>query len=431
MIERYTPKKMAGIFSDESRFQAYLDVEIAVLEGQAKLGVVPTKDVEKVKAKARINLKRIAELESVTKHDVVAFTRSIDEELGEEKRFVHYGLTSTDVVDTALAILYKKADDLLEDDFLKTLDAIKEIAIRYKGQKAVARTHGMHAEVTSFGLRFAGYYDEGKRALESFLKARKFIECAKISGAVGNFANIDPSVQDYVADKFGLESAPFSSQVLSRDRHEHFASSLAIGASLIEKMATEIRNLSRSEIGEVEEGFSSGQKGSSAMPQKRNPISSENLTGCARMIRGYLLPILEDNALYHERDISHSSVERVALIDMITLFDYMLVRMTKVLSNLSFFPKNMERNVALTHGAIYSQKAMNTLIMKGMSRENAYDIIQPLAMKSLQEGVSFEKLLGESKEVMAVLSNYDLNAIFDDKNSFKNIDYIYKKVGIE
>ena len=431
MIERYTPKKMTAIFSDESRFQAYLDVEIAVLEGQAKIGVVPAKDVEKVKAKAKINLKRIAELEAVTKHDVVAFTRSIDEELGEEKRFVHYGLTSTDVVDTALATLYKRADDLIADDFDELLGAIKEIAIRYKNQKAIARTHGMHAEVTSFGLRFAGYYDEGKRALESFTKVRGLIECAKISGAVGNFANIDPSVQDYVADKFGLESAPFSSQVLSRDRHEHYAASLTIAASLIEKMATEIRNLSRSEIGEVEEGFSNGQKGSSAMPQKRNPISSENLTGCARMIRGYLLPILEDNALYHERDISHSSVERVALIDMITLFDYMLVRMAKVLRNLSFFPKNMERNIALTHGAIYSQKAMNVLIAKGMSRENAYDLIQPLAMKSLQEGVSFEKLLSDSKEMMVTLSKEDLNTIFDDKNAFKNVDYIYKKIGIE
>ena len=430
MIARYTPKEMENIFSDESRFEAYLEIEIAVLEAQSELGVVPKEDVQKIKEKAKVDLSRIEELEAITKHDVVAFTRSIDEKLGEEKRFVHFGLTSTDVVDTALALLYKKANDLITHNFNALLETLKDIALRYKNQKAIARTHGMHAEVTSFGLRFAGYYDEGKRALKNFMNARRYVECAKLSGAVGNFANIDPYVQETVAKKLGLESASFSTQVLSRDRHEYYASSIAIAGSLIEKIALEIRNLSRSEIAEVEEGFSKGQKGSSAMPQKRNPISSENLTGDARMLRGYLLPILEDNALFHERDISHSSVERVALIDMITLFDYMLIRMDKVLINLHFFPQNMERNITLTHGAIYSQKAMNALILRGVFREKAYDLIQPLAMKSLLEGKEFQDLLRDEKEVYNVLKEEGLQSVFNDESAFKNVDYIYKKVGI-
>ncbi len=430
MIDRYTPKEMEGVFSDESRFKAYLAIEIAVMEAQSELGIIPKEDVIKVKEKAAVDLSRIQELERITKHDVVAFTRSIDEKLGEEKRFVHFGLTSTDVVDTALALLYKKADDLIVNNFRALLETLKGIAIRYKNQKAIARTHGMHAEVTSFGLRFAGYFDEGKRALENFEGARRYVECAKLSGAVGNFANIDPCVQESVAKKLGLESASFSTQVLSRDRHEYYASSMAIGGSLIEKIALEIRNLSRSEIAELEEGFSDGQKGSSAMPQKRNPVSSENLAGDARMLRGYLLPILEDNALFHERDISHSSVERVALIDMVTLFDYMLIRMNFVLKNLRFFPQNMERNIALTHGAIYSQKAMNALILKGMVREKAYDLVQPLAMRSLLEGKEFQALLKEEKETHDLLGDKGIEAIFSDEAAFKNVDYIYKKVGI-
>lgn len=431
MIDRYTPSEMKDVFSDKSRFEAYLAVEIAVLEAQSELGIVSKEDVKKVKEKAKVDLPRIYELEGITKHDVVAFTRSIDEKLGEEKRLVHFGLTSTDVVDTALALLYKKANDLIERNFQVLLETIKGIALRYKNQKSIARTHGMHAEVTSFGLRFVGYFDEGKRALENFERARCYVECAKLSGAVGNFANVDPFVQERVAKKLGLESASFSTQVLSRDRHEHYASSIAIGGSLIEKIALEIRNLSRSEIAEVEEGFGKGQKGSSAMPQKRNPISSENLTGDARMLRGYLLPILEDNALFHERDISHSSVERVALIDMVTLFDYMLIRMNNVLSNLRFFPQNMERNIALTHGAIYSQKAMNALILKGMVREKAYDLVQPLAMKSILEGKEFEELLRNEKEIYESLKEEGIKDLFSDESAFKNIDYIYKKVGIE
>lgn len=430
MIDRYLQTEMKDLFSDEERFKAYLEIEIAVLEGYSEIGIVSKEEVNKVKEKAKINLSRIQELEAITKHDVVAFTRSIDELLGEEKRFVHFGLTSTDVVDTALAMQYKKANDLIEKNFLSLLDSLKELALRFKNQKAIARTHGMHAEVTSFGLRFANYFDEGKRDLEMFKTVRQFVETAKLSGAIGNYANIDPFIQEYVSKKLHLNSANIASQVLSRDRHEHYAANIAISGSLIEKIALEIRNLSRSEISELEEGFSKGQKGSSAMPQKRNPIGSENLCGCARMLRGYLLPILEDNALFHERDISHSSVERVALIDMITLFDYMLIRMNSLLKNLTFFPNNMERNIALTHGAIYSQKVMNALILKGFSREEAYDLVQPLAMKALLEGASFKELCAKEEKIAKTLSKEDFENIFNDSSVFKNIGYIYQKVGI-
>jgi adenylosuccinate lyase len=346
MIERYTPKAFATLFSDEARFNAYLQVEIAALEAWAKIGVVPEADLKKIQAHAHVDVKRIAELELVTRHDVVAFTRQIGETLGEEKKWIHYGLTSTDVVDTALGLLYQKADDAIEKDLLTLLESLKAKALEYRRTPCIARTHGMHAEVTSFGLKWAEYYAELKRGIALFEQERQGIEACKMSGAVGNYANVDPTIQDYVAAKFHLRSADISTQVLSRDFHERYASSLVILASTLEKIATEIRNLSRSEIAEVEEGFSKGQKGSSAMPQKRNPIASENICGAARMMRGYLIPILEDNALYHERDISHSSVERVAFIDMMTLFDYMVERMDAVVENLAVFPQNMMKNIA-------------------------------------------------------------------------------------
>lgn len=289
----------------------------------------------------------------------------------------------------------------------------------------------MHAEVYSFGLKFASFYDEAKRSLKLFEEARKQIECVKLSGAVGTYANIDPRVEEYVAKKLGLSKPSIATQVLSRDRHEEYASAITIASSLIEKIAVEIRNLSRTEIGELEEGFSKGQKGSSAMPQKRNPISSENLTGAARMMRGYLLPILEDNALYHERDISHSIVERVSFIDMIELFDYMLMRMTRVVENLSIFPRRMEENIQKTHGAIYSQRAMNALIEKGLSREKAYDLVQPLAMNSVTKGMEFIPQLLENQEILKYLAPDEITSLTSVEYYFKNIDYIYKEIGLK
>ncbi len=431
MIERYAPKKIETLFTDESRFDAYLEIEIAVVEGWNKLGLVPDSDLKAIQEKAKTNVTRIKELEQITKHDVVAFTRQISETLGEERKWIHYGLTSTDVVDSALGLLYKKADDLILKDYLAFMEALKEKALEYEFQPCIARTHGMHAEVYSFGLKFASFYDEAKRSLKLFEEARKQIECVKLSGAVGTYANIDPRVEEYVAKKLGLSKPSIATQVLSRDRHEEYASAITIASSLIEKIAVEIRNLSRTEIGELEEGFSKGQKGSSAMPQKRNPISSENLTGAARMMRGYLLPILEDNALYHERDISHSIVERVSFIDMIELFDYMLMRMTRVIENLSIFPTRMEENIQKTHGAIYSQRAMNALIEKGLSRERAYDLVQPLAMNSVTKGMEFIPQLLENQEILKYLTPDEITSLTSVEYYFKNIDYIYKEIGLK
>ncbi|HBN00426.1 MAG TPA: adenylosuccinate lyase [Firmicutes bacterium] len=431
MIERYAPKKIEALFTDESRFDAYLEIEIAVVEGWSKIGLVPEKDLKAIQEKAKTNVARIKELEQITKHDVVAFTRQISETLGEERKWIHYGLTSTDVVDSALGLLYKKADDLIVKDYLDFMEALKEKALEYEFQPCIARTHGMHAEVYSFGLKFASFYDEAKRSLTLFEEARKQIECVKLSGAVGTYANIDPRVERYVAKKLGLNKPSCATQVLSRDRHEEYASAITIASSLIEKVAVEIRNLSRTEIGEVEESFSKGQKGSSAMPQKRNPISSENLTGAARMMRGYLLPILEDNALYHERDISHSIVERVSLIDMIELFDYMLMRMARVVENLSIFPTRMEENIQKTHGAIYSQRAMNALIEKGLSREKAYDLVQPLAMNSVTKGMEFIPQLLENQDILKYLSPEEIASLTSVDYYFKNIDCIYKEIGLK
>jgi adenylosuccinate lyase len=431
MIERYTPKGFAVLFSDESRYEAYLQIEIAACEAWAKLGVIPAADLAKIQSQAHIDVKRIAELEAITRHDVVAFTRQVGETLGPEKKWIHYGLTSTDVVDTAMGLLYQKADNLIEKDLEGLTKAVKEKAEEYRMTPCIARTHGMHAEVTSFGLKWAEYYAELTRGITLFEQERKGIEACKMSGAVGNYANVDPFVQDYVAEKFGLRSADISTQVLSRDFHERYASALVILSSTLEKIATEIRNLSRSEIQEVEEGFSKGQKGSSAMPQKRNPIASENICGCARMMRGYLLPILEDNALYHERDISHSSVERVAFIDMITLFAYMLERMRSVVENLSVFPNNMLKNIALTGGAVYAQRVLTALVKKGMIREEAYDLIQPLAMAASQGGMAFKDALLSSPKVTSILNKDEIEGLFTNDFYLRHVDELYARAGLK
>jgi adenylosuccinate lyase len=430
MIERYLTKEMKGLFSDEARFSAYLEVEIACLEGWAKIGRIPEADVSKIKANAKVDVGRINELEAITKHDVVAFTRQISETLGSERKWVHYGLTSTDVVDTALGVLYKKADLIIEADFLKLISEVKDKALEYKMTPCIGRTHGMHAEITSFGLKWANYYDELKNDLKLFEEARTRLECGKISGAVGNFANVEPEVQDYVCAKLGLSSAPISTQVLSRDRHAYYGSVIALTGSTLEKIGTEIRNLSRTEIGEVEEGFKKGQKGSSAMPQKRNPISSENICGCARILRGYALPLMEDNALYHERDISHSSVERTVLIDMIELFDYMMQRTAKIISDLAVFPQNMERNISLSHGAVFAQRVLTRLIEKGLTRETAYDLIQPLAMQASLQQADFKESLKKNQEIVKIISNEEIDSLFTYDYYLKNVDKIYKRVGL-
>ena len=431
MILRYSREKMRKIWSDENKFSTFLNVEILSCYAWSELGIIPKEDVDKIKAKAKVDLDRIAELEAITRHDVIAFTRSISETLGDEKKWVHYGLTSTDVVDTTNGVLLKQANDIIYEDIIKFMDVLKEKALRYKDTPCIGRTHGIHADITSFGLKWVLWHEEMKRNLERFNMARRDIECGKISGAVGNFVNVEPFIQDYVCEKLGISSANISTQVLQRDRHAFYISTLALIATTLEKIATEIRSLQRTEIHEVEEAFKTGQKGSSAMPHKRNPISSENICGCARVMRGYMTPAYEDIPLWHERDISHSSVERIILPDATELLDYMLNRYSDVLSNLVVYEDQMLDNINKTDGAIFSQRVMNALIEKGLSREEAYDLVQILAMKSYNEKINLFNLLKKNKKVTSLLSLDEIKSCFSLDYYFKNVDEIYDRCKIE
>jgi adenylosuccinate lyase len=356
MIDRYSRDAMKKIWTETARFDAFLKVEILATEAHANLGIVPKADYEKIAANARYDIQRVKDLETITKHDVIAFTRTVSESLGEERKWLHYGLTSTDVVDTAQAYLIRQANDIIENGINKMLGVLKAKALAYEFTPCIGRTHGVHADVTSFGLKWARWYDELKRDLKRFKEARTEIETGKISGAVGNFANTPPYVEEFVCTRLGLNFAPISTQVLSRDLHAHYLMVLALIASMLEKMATEIRQLSRTEIHEVEEYFSENQKGSSAMPHKRNPITSENICGCARVMKSYVSVGLENNILWHERDISHSSAERIVLADATTLIDYMLNRYADTLNKLTVFPEQMKANIYLTNGIIFFRK---------------------------------------------------------------------------
>lgn len=430
MIERYSRKVMRDIWSEQAMYQAWLDVEILIDEAWSKLGEIPPEDVEAIRKNAKFDVNRIHEIEAETKHDVVAFTRCVSESLGPEKKWVHYGVTSTDVVDTANGIRYKKADAILRQDMLDFMEILKANALKYKDTVMMGRTHGVHAEITTFGLKFALWYEEMKRNLERFDAAAADVEAGKISGAVGTFANIPPFVQDYVCEQLGIHSANISTQILQRDRHAHYFATLALIGSTLEQMATEIRGLQRTEIHEVEEHFSKGQKGSSAMPHKHNPIGSENICGCSRVLRGYMVTSYEDIALWHERDISHSSAERIIAPDATELLDYMLVRFGGILKNLTVFPEKMKQDIWLTHGIIFSQRFMLKLIEKGWPREKAYDLVQPLAAQAFEEGKNFRDLIEAVPEVQASLSKAEMDDCFDPMYHTKNVDVIYKRVGI-
>lgn len=430
MIDRYSHKEMRDIFTNKSKFDAWLKVEIATLRAFSKLGVIPKKDVDLVEKNATFTVERIEEIEKETRHDVVAFTRTVSESLGDEKKWVHYGLTSTDVVDTASGLIYKKANDILEKDLYELLEVLKQQALRFKETPCMGRTHGIHAEITSFGLKWALWYDELNRHIERFVNARKQLEMGKISGAVGNFANTPPFVQDFVCQSLGIGSAKISTQTLQRDRHAQYGSVVALIGSFIEKTALEVRHLQRTEVREAEEFFRKGQKGSSAMPHKRNPIASENITGGARILRGYMVTLFEDIALWHERDISHSSVERVVIPDAMMLLDYMLKRYTKVLKELTVFEDRMLKNIYLTNGVIFSQRMMTKLIEKGFARENAYDLVQPLAMESFSKGKDFKELLLMNESILSALSPKEIEEAFKIEYFLKNVDEIYRRVGI-
>ncbi|WP_195258873.1 adenylosuccinate lyase [Bacillus paralicheniformis] len=430
MIERYSRPEMAAIWTDENRFQAWLEVEILACEAWAELGVIPKEDVKVLREKASFDINRIFEIEQDTRHDVVAFTRAVSETLGEEKKWVHYGLTSTDVVDTALSYLLKQANDILLKDIERFVDILKEKAKEHKYTVMMGRTHGVHAEPTTFGLKLALWYEEMKRNLERFKQAKEGIKVGKISGAVGTYANIDPFVEQYVCEKLGLKPAPISTQTLQRDRHADYMAALALVATSIEKFAVEIRGLQKSETREVEEFFAKGQKGSSAMPHKRNPIGSENMTGMARVIRGYMLTAYENVPLWHERDISHSSAERIILPDATIALNYMLNRFGNIVKNLTVFPENMKRNMDRTLGLIYSQRVLLALIDTGMAREEAYDTVQPKAMEAWEKQVPFRQLVEAEEKITSRLSPEQINDCFDYNYHLKNVDYIFERLGL-
>lgn len=431
MIARYSRPEMTAIWTEENKFKAWLEVEILACEAWAELGHIPKEDVVKLRENASFDISRIYEIEEETRHDVVAFTRAVSETLGEEKKWVHYGLTSTDVVDTALSYLLRQANEILKKDIENFIEILTEKAKEHKNTVMMGRTHGVHAEPTTFGLKLALWREEMKRNLERFENAVQRIAFGKLSGAVGTYANIDPFVETYVCERLGLKAAPISTQTLQRDRHAEYMASLALIATSLDKFATEVRGLQKSETREVEEAFGKGQKGSSAMPHKRNPIGSENISGLARVIRGHMVSAYENVPLWHERDISHSSVERVILPDATILLNYMLNRFGNIVKNLTVFPENMKRNMDRTFGLIYSQRVLLKLIDKGLSREEAYDTVQPKAMKAWQEQRSFRAILEEDPKVTDLLTNEELDDCFNYDWHLKHVDTIFARLGLE
>ncbi|EJH5330507.1 adenylosuccinate lyase [Listeria monocytogenes] len=430
MLERYTRKEMGNIWTEQNRYQAWLEVEILACEAWAELGDIPKEDVAKIRANAKFDVDRIHEIELETRHDVVAFTRSVSESLGAERKWVHYGLTSTDVVDTANSYLLKQANEILRKDLENFIAIIGEKAKEHKYTVTMGRTHGVHAEPTTFGLKLALWYEEMKRNLERFNFAADGVEFGKISGAVGTYANIDPFVEAYVCEKLGTTPAPISTQTLQRDRHAEYLAMLALIATSVEKFAVEVRALQKSEVREVEEFFAKGQKGSSAMPHKRNPIGSENVTGLARVIRGHMVTAYENVPLWHERDISHSSAERIILPDSTILLDYILNRFGNIVKNLTVFPENMKRNMDRTLGLIYSQRVLLALIDKGLAREAAYDVVQPRAMEAWEKQVPFRELVEQDATITENLSAEEIADCFDYNYHLKNVDLIFDRLGL-
>ncbi|OFT43316.1 adenylosuccinate lyase, partial [Aerococcus sp. HMSC06H08] len=403
---------------------------ILAAEAWAELGEIPKEDAQKIREKARFDVGRILEIEAETRHDVVAFTRCVSESLGQERKWVHYGLTSTDVVDTAQGYQLKQANDIIRQDLNWFLEILKKKAQEYKHTVCMGRTHGVHAEPTTFGLKMARYYSEIKRQIDRFDHAAKGVEAGKISGAVGTFANVPTAVEAYVCDHLGIRAQEISTQVLPRDLHAEYIACLALIATSIENMATEIRHLQKSETREVEEYFAKGQKGSSAMPHKRNPISSENVTGLARVCRGHVVTAYENVALWHERDISHSSAERIILPDTTILVNYMIRRFGKIIEDLTVFPDNMLRNMQATHGLIYSQRLLLKLVDQGLSREAAYDLVQPLTAQSWDDQRDFRELVEGNEQITDLLSPEEIDDAFDYHYHLQRVDEIFDRLAI-
>ncbi len=428
MIPRYSRAGMSSLWEPENRYRAWLVVETLACEANARLGLIPRKALANIKKKADFNVKRVDELEKIVKHDVIAFLTAVGEKVGADSRYIHLGLTSSDVLDTSLAYLMRKASDIIINDIKTLQKTLKKKALKYKNTVMIGRSHGVHAEPVTFGLKMALWYEEMGRALERMERAKDVISVGKVSGAVGTFANIDPSVEAYVCRKLGLKPEPVATQVVQRDRHAEFLSALALIASSIEKFSVELRHLQRTEVLEAEEYFSEGQKGSSAMPHKRNPISAENLSGLARVVRANSLAAMENIALWHERDISHSSVERIIIPDSTILIDYMLARFNNLVDRLFVYPKNMERNMAISKGLFHSETVMLALVGKGISRETAYSYVQRNAMEVWKQGGDFKQRLKNDQNIRKHLNSKEIDDCFDLSHTLKKVDYIFKRV---
>jgi adenylosuccinate lyase len=430
LITRYSLPEMVEIWSEENKYRIWLDIELAACRAWSRLGKIPETELKKIEENVRLDIERIREIEQVTRHDILAFVEAINESLGDESKYIHMGLTSNDVKDTALAIQMKEALELILKDLHRLKGKLAQEALLHKDTIMIGRTHGVHGEPITWGLKLLIWYEEIKRHIERMEDLRKVVSVGIISGAVGTYASIDPRVEELVCQELGLEAAPVTNQILQRDRHADFVCTLALIAASLEKFATEIRNLQRTDILEVEEGFRKGQKGSSAMPHKKNPIICERISGLARVIRGNVIPALENISLWHERDLTHSSVERVILPDSSILVHYMLNQFIMVLDELVVNKDRMEENLARTHGLIFSQKVMLALVDKGLSREEAYALAQRNALEAWDSGESYLKLLQEDEEVLALLSKEELERIFDYKVFLKEVDYIYEKLGL-
>jgi adenylosuccinate lyase len=428
MIPRYTRPVMAQLWSQENKYRKWLEVEILACEALSQLGLIPPQDLKQIKKKATFSVERIDELEQITKHDVIAFLTNVAEHVGPASRHVHLGLTSSDVLDTSMSVLLKEAAEILIEDLRGLQSVLKSQALAHKKTVMIGRSHGIHAEPITFGLKLAIWYDEAGRNLRRLTQAKESIAVGKISGAVGTFAHLSPKVEAHVCRKLGLKPAPASNQIIQRDRYAEYFSTLAVLAGSIEKISVEIRHLQRTEVLEAEEYFSKGQKGSSAMPHKRNPIASENLAGLSRLVRSYAMAALENQALWHERDISHSSVERVIGPDATILVDYMLTRLTNILKNLIVYPENMKKNLEKTKGLIFSEGVLLALTRKGVTREEAYRVVQENAMKVWAGERSFEELLRQDPRINQWLTNKELAGLFNLGHNLKNVDVIFKRV---
>ncbi len=431
MIERYTRPEMGTIWSDQNRYQKWLEVELAVCEAWNQLGEIPSETLTRIKEKAAFSVKRIDEIEKIVKHDIIAFLSSVAENIGEESRYIHMGLTSYDIVDTAFSLLITESLEIIKKELIKLNEVLKKEAIRHKKTVMVGRTHGVHAEPISFGIKLLVWYEEIKRNLRRISNAQKVISTGRISGAVGTYMHIDPKVELYALKKLGLEPAKVSTQVLQRDRHAEVLSTLAILNSSLDKFATEIRHLQKTEVLELEEPFTEGQKGSSAMPHKKNPVRAERISGLARITRANFQAALENIPLWHERDISHSSVERIIFPDTFILTDFLLAEMTDIISNWAVFPEKMEENIYLTQGLIFSQKILLTLIKKNLTRDNAYHLVQRNSLKAWKDHLDFKVLIQSDKEISKVLSHEEIEDCFSLEPYMKSIDYIYDRVFAE